>query len=121
MMEPAPKAAAITNLLDKLGGRTEAIKNHRCIKKPLGCGRLINIEEFGTWRPIDLAEYTISGLCVTCQAEIFKEPEDPERPMLDNLVDLYPQSDNYEREHYSMTDPDPRDPFYRRDDREEWG
>ena len=72
-MEPTPKAHPITEMLDKLGNRTESIKNHRCVPKPIGCGRQIEIGEFEGWQSIDIEEYRISGLCVTCQAEIFKE------------------------------------------------
>lgn len=70
-MEPAPKAPALEQLLETLAGRTTAIHNQMCVAKPFGCG-----EPIGPFRDLLSAkEYTISGLCQTCQDSVFGTEE----------------------------------------------
>lgn len=71
---PSQKAPAIEQMLERLGGRTTAINNDMCIARPYGCGE--PIEPFRD--EISEREYTISGLCQTCQDSVFKEFEDDE-------------------------------------------
>lgn len=73
-MEPTPKAPALEQLLESMTGRSTAIRNQLCIAKPYGCG-----EPIGPFRDLlSTKEYTISGLCQTCQDSIFGTEEDSE-------------------------------------------
>lgn len=69
-MKPSEKSPAIENLLDKLSGRSGAIKENVCLDPPIGCGQPIS--NFNMWSEIEQAEYRISGLCQSCQREVFK-------------------------------------------------
>jgi hypothetical protein len=62
-MEPAIKSPAIEALLEKMSGRTTAIKSDTCAwcKKPVG--------EFHD--ELSKKEYTISGFCQKCQDKVF--------------------------------------------------
>jgi hypothetical protein len=88
-LEPTPKSPVLENLLEQTTGRTTAINNKTCVRKPVGCGRSIPISEFETWHQLELKEYQMSGMCKTCQDDFFKEePDDEEEwPELDNLYD----------------------------------
>lgn len=71
-MEPTPESSALEQLLEDMTGRTTAIKAQLCVRKPYGCG-----EPMGPFRDVLSAkEYTISGLCQTCQDSIFKDDDD---------------------------------------------
>jgi hypothetical protein len=88
-IEPTKKSPMMADFLEKTTGRSTAIGNKTCVRKPLGCGREIPIGEFETWDQLTLKEYTLSGMCKTCQDDFFKDPEedDEEEPYLDNLYD----------------------------------
>jgi len=68
-MDPAYKAPAMEKALEEIAGRTTAIRNNKCIKKPIGCERENVHETLRNQQEID--EYRISGLCGVCQREIF--------------------------------------------------
>lgn len=72
--QPSDKNLALTNMLELVAGRTTAINNDMCIQRPYGCGEPIG--PFNDER--SEVEYTISGLCQTCQDSVFniEEPED---------------------------------------------
>lgn len=66
---PTEKSPAIVQLLENLTGRTTAINANMCVKRPYGCG-----EPIGPFRDaLSEREYTISGLCQTCQDSIFRD------------------------------------------------
>lgn len=67
-MRPSIKDEEVEQFLEKLSGRTAAIRANRCINPPLGCGKSV----IGEFRDVlSLKEYKISGLCQICQDEIF--------------------------------------------------
>ena len=73
MANPSDKSKPITDFLETLYGRTTAITHDRCIPPPIGCGEPVT--DFRD--PISVKEYTISGLCQTCQDKVFgNEPDD---------------------------------------------
>ena len=61
-MKPTYKASAIERFL---GGRTKAIEEDRCVF----CPKKVIINQFRN--QISLKEYRISGLCQSCQDEMF--------------------------------------------------
>lgn len=48
-------------------GRREAIRDKKCMPPPIGCGK--DITSFND--PRSVKEYSISGLCQTCQDSVF--------------------------------------------------
>ena len=106
-MEPTPKAEPLTKFLETSFKRSSSIESLKCVPKPIGCGRQIDPGEIEVWDPLTIQEYRISGLCNTCQDEIFDdEREDAvaeERPMMDNLYDVYAP--------FRQGDPEPRHIF----------
>lgn len=65
MAEPTEKAPKIADVLDALSGRRTAIRDNRCV----ACGgEAVSFRDGLSWR-----EYCISGLCQTCQDQIFVE------------------------------------------------
>ena len=67
MAIPSPKSPSVEALLERTSGRTTAIEGNRCVPAPMGCGgEAVEFED-----NICLMEYTISGLCQTCQHEVF--------------------------------------------------
>lgn len=69
MAEPTKKAPGIEKFLEDIAGRTTAIHENKCIQPPLGCGKLVVMADFRN--DISRREYRISGLCQSCQDEIF--------------------------------------------------
>lgn len=67
-MEPSKKSPAIEAFLENAFGRTTAIKTSSCVPAPIGCGKPI---EGTIHNPIEMREYSISGLCGDCQRTIF--------------------------------------------------
>lgn len=86
---PTKKSAAITDFLEKTTGRSTAIKSLKCVRPPLGCGKEIPPGEFETYSPMTITEYRMSGLCETCQDEVFRDPEDDGPDDDEELRDLY--------------------------------
>lgn len=75
MAEPSKKSPEIEALLEKMAGRTTAIKANVCIPKPIGCGG--PAVEFRD--DLSRREYGISGLCQSCQDNTFGyDPEESE-------------------------------------------
>jgi hypothetical protein len=62
-MTPSPKSPQMEQFLELMSGRTSAIKSNLCVPSPFGCGKPIG--EFTD--SLSIKEYTISGLCQTCQ------------------------------------------------------
>ncbi len=52
-------------------GREDAIRSLRCMQQPWGCGRSIPPSEMECWPAADIREYQITGLCKTCQDEVY--------------------------------------------------
>jgi hypothetical protein len=75
-LKPSEKNPAIDRALTAMFGvdRQESIKENVCIGPPIGCGK--PIANFGLWSEIEQAEYRISGLCQSCQSEVFKALDD---------------------------------------------
>jgi len=67
MTELSEKSPAMENFLEKLSGRTTAIKGDVCVSSPMGCGG----PACSFRDAISKKEYTISGLCQKCQDSIF--------------------------------------------------
>ncbi len=66
-MQPTQKAPQVENTLEKLVGRSTAIKGNVCVRKPIGCGQPIA----GFRDELSVREYRISGLCQKCQDALF--------------------------------------------------
>lgn len=68
-MIPSKKSPNIERLIKNTAGidRIESIHKELCIDKPFGCGQPIT--EFRD--ALSKKEYTISGLCQSCQDKIF--------------------------------------------------
>ena len=66
-MEPSKKALGIEAFLENLTGRTTAIMQQTCVRKPIGCGEPAT--EFRN--ALSKREFQISGLCQKCQDEVF--------------------------------------------------
>ncbi len=67
MSKPAPKAPEIERLLEGFSGRTTAIEADRCVAVPIGCGMAaVDFKD-----DLSKKEYTLSGLCQTCQDSLF--------------------------------------------------
>jgi hypothetical protein len=66
-MEPTEKAHAIDSLLQQMFGinRKESISENKCVF----CRKLVSGRDFRDER--SLKEFTISGICQSCQDEIF--------------------------------------------------
>jgi hypothetical protein len=77
-MQPSNKSALIEDALTGLLGhdRKKTIESNHCIPAPIGCGREIPEEEFGTWAEIELREYAISAWCKTCQDKVFSSGDE---------------------------------------------
>jgi hypothetical protein len=69
MANPSDKSPAITNFLENMSGRTTAITDSKCLRPPIGCGKIVAPDSFRD--ELSKREYSISGLCQTCQDEIF--------------------------------------------------
>lgn len=74
MLTPSDKSPALEGLLEGLAGRSSAITEGLCVKPPFGCGK--PIEGFRDEK--SAAEYRISGLCQSCQDEVFSPPVEEE-------------------------------------------
>ena len=66
-MEPAGKNPILAEWLDRLFGRTKAIVNDQCTGP--GC----TTPDLKFRNAINQKEYTLSGLCQTCQDNFFEE------------------------------------------------
>jgi len=72
-MEPTKKSEDIENFLTSLTGqdRRKVIQADRCMNSPIGCGKVVTpFKDHASAR-----EYTISGLCQSCQDRIFNYEE----------------------------------------------
>jgi hypothetical protein len=67
MARPTDKHSQIERFLDGLSDRTNSIEGDVCIPPPLGCGE--DASEFTD--ELSEKEYTISGLCQSCQNIVF--------------------------------------------------
>ena len=67
-MEPSKKAPEITALLDKLFGRTEHITNDTCA---ICHGEAKSFDD-----ELSRKDYTITGMCQTCQNGFYEESDD---------------------------------------------
>lgn len=76
-MKPTDKNKTLVAFLDAVAGRTTHIENETCVM----CHKAI-----GPFRDdLSRTEYTISGICQTCQDVVFAEP--PEDPYIDGRDD----------------------------------
>lgn len=66
-MEPSIKNPAIDNLITSITGinRKDSITSNTCVF----CKAVVTKEDFKN--PLDLKEFTISGICPKCQKNIF--------------------------------------------------
>ena len=69
MLIPAIKSPRINNHLKSTFGvdREQAILDEVCVPAPIGCGK--EVKSFRT--EADAKEYEISGLCQSCQDNLF--------------------------------------------------
>lgn len=74
MARPSYKSPLVAGLLQNLAGRTTAILSDTCVKPPFGCGRSAPPGSFRD--ALSAKEFTVSGLCQSCQDEMFGTPED---------------------------------------------
>lgn len=79
MAEPSEKSPEMEKLLEDLFGRTTAVQNDICAC----CGGPAT--EFRDY--LSRKEYTISGLCQTCQDSVFGSPETKEAEEAENVED----------------------------------
>lgn len=64
-MKPSSKSPAMTDMLEKLFGRSTSIERSVCVF----CSEPVTESSFRDER--SRKEYTISGLCQKCQDEVF--------------------------------------------------
>lgn len=71
-MKPSEKNPSIDAALTAMFGidRRGSIIMDECVAPPIGCGK--PIQNFSLWSEVEQAEYRISGLCQSCQQEVFK-------------------------------------------------
>lgn len=72
MAIPSKKAPEIEEYLEETAGRTTAITSDKCVNPPYGCGGDAKVFKDA----LSEREYTISGLCQSCQDEVFGGPFD---------------------------------------------
>lgn len=63
-------------VLEARDDMSEAHKERRCVKPPLGCGEVITDEQWAAYKPLDAKEYKQSGWCLPCQNEVFGSDDD---------------------------------------------
>ena len=73
MLIPAIKSPRVNNFLKNRFGvdREQAILDEVCVAAPIGCGK--PVVNFRT--EADANEYEISGLCQSCQDDLFDDGE----------------------------------------------
>jgi hypothetical protein len=73
MLIPTIKSPHVNNLLKQRFGvdREQAILDEVCVEVPIGCGK--PVVKFRTDE--DAKEYEISGLCQSCQDDLFDDGE----------------------------------------------
>jgi hypothetical protein len=73
MLIPTIKSPHVNNLLKQRFGvdREQAILDEVCVEVPIGCGK--PVVKFRT--EADANEYEISGLCQSCQDDLFDDGE----------------------------------------------
>ena len=69
MANPSQKSPEMVKFLDRYSGRTRAIGTDVCIDPTFGCGA--KATDFRD--EVSRKEYTISGLCQSCQDLVFGE------------------------------------------------
>lgn len=71
-VQPSNKPSAVESFLSALSGadRRESISELRC-HPSIGCGESISPSAFECYGPQTRREFTISGLCGTCQVSVF--------------------------------------------------
>ena len=76
MLIPAIKSPRVNNFLKNRFGvdREQSILDEVCVAAPIGCGK--PVVKFRT--DDDAREYEISGLCQSCQDNLFEEEENLE-------------------------------------------
>lgn len=69
-MKPSEKSPQMEEALKNLFGfdRRDSIEDLVCIPPPIGCGKPFDLKNA---TEIEIKEFRISGLCSTCQREIF--------------------------------------------------
>jgi hypothetical protein len=73
--EPSKKSPGMELFLETTMGRSTAISELKCVKKPFGCGKIIEPGDMETWDRDTRIEYNISGMCKSCQDVVFSEPD----------------------------------------------
>jgi hypothetical protein len=73
MLIPAIKSPRVNNFLKNRFGvdREQSILDEVCVAAPIGCGK--PVDAFRT--DADAKEYEISGLCQSCQDDLFDDGE----------------------------------------------
>lgn len=67
MAQESQKSPAMSEFLENMFGRSTAIKEDKCIPSPVGCGGPAT--DFRD--ELSRKEYSISGLCQSCQDLVF--------------------------------------------------
>jgi hypothetical protein len=69
MAKPAEKSQQVDDLINEVfgGNRKSSVRANICVSAPTGCG--LPADKFTD--ALSAKEYTISGLCQTCQDKIF--------------------------------------------------
>jgi len=70
-MEPSEKSPQLANFLEENFGRTTAITTGHCVGENFG----FSDHDFNFRDDLSRKEYTISGLCQTCQDAVFKDED----------------------------------------------
>jgi hypothetical protein len=74
-MRESEKDPKVAEVLEDFFGRSTAIQRDRCVNPPFGCGREISPADIGDWKETVQREYSISGMCSRCQAQVFGPEE----------------------------------------------
>tara|TARA_Y100000034_G_C6900121_1_gene415999 strand:+ start:1821 stop:2072 length:252 start_codon:yes stop_codon:yes gene_type:complete len=72
--KPAEKSQEVSIFLDKLSGRTKAINNNGCTGLVVKDGKMSRCDQadLNFKNEVSRREYTISGMCQTCQDNFFE-------------------------------------------------
>ena len=77
-----------SDIEEALKDRQPAADEGRCIKAPIGCGKIVTEASFRD--SISLKEYGISKLCQECQDSVFNEPDEDYDGYFDDDCDVPP-------------------------------
>lgn len=107
MANPSPKNEDLENAIEGMLGfnRAETIQENKCVPPPFGCGKPVSMDDFKD--DLSRKEYSLSGMCQTCQDEFFKPADQQHEDIPDDFEDAQVPAVNKEvRKSLAKGDPD---------------